>query len=173
MSFNVDGRVYPLTVEEAWALRSHLPELPDDPLGGPSTSVAVRLEQLVHEADGLRDPSPTMPVFHDEKIVLRLALDRWLHAVKASAFPQRAFDLRDALFIEDLGALAFRDVVLRFADGREEHQQDVLVTGDPFEHEGRWWVPQSWRRLYGIDEVDGQLLSWLVCSEIEGYDSAS
>lgn len=163
--FNVDGRAFPLTVEEAWTLRSHLPALPEELLGGASTAMAVRLEQLVHEADGLAVQSPSMRAFHDEKIVLRLALDTWLHTVKATAFPDRAWALRDALFIEDLGALAFRDVVLRFADGREEHQQDVLVTGDPFEHDGRWWTPQHWRRLHGIDEVDGQLLSWLVCAE--------
>jgi hypothetical protein len=163
--FNVDGRHYPLTVEEAWLLREHLPTS-DEPLGGPSAAVAVRLEQVVLEADGIAQLSPEMPVFNTEKCAICRGLDNWLHAVKADAFPDHAWALRDALFVEDLGELAFRDVVFRFRDGQEAHVQDVLVTGAPFEHGGRWWSPQSWRSLHHIDPlVNGRNVPWLICAE--------
>jgi hypothetical protein len=128
--------------------------------------VSVQLEELVHQADGIRSQSPPIKVFHSEKPAIRVALDRWLHQVKADAFPPRADALRYALFVEELSALAFRDVVFCFEDGRELHEVDVLVTGDPFEHGGRWWTPQDWRRLHGVDEIDGELRTWLRCREV-------
>ena len=99
-----------------------------------------------------------------------MGLDRWLNEVKANAFPARAMDLRYALFVEELGALAFRDIVFCFEDGHETYELNVLVTGDPFEHEERWWTPQDWRRLHGIDEIDGELHTWLRCREIPPQD---
>jgi hypothetical protein len=118
------------------------------------------LERDVYEEAGAQPEEQRGPNVHCS----RLATTFWFAA------PSQARRVPPWLFSEvmrdlDLGALAFRDVVLRFADGREEHQQDVLVTGDPFDHDGRWWTPQHWRRLHGIDEVDGQLLTWLVCAE--------
>ena len=138
--FNVDGALYPLTVEEAWELRKHLP-LDLEGVADHAKVVSVQLEELVYQADELRPQSPPMQIFHSEKPAIRLALDRWLHEVTTDAFSPRADALRYALFIEELGALAFRDVVFCFDDGRETHEQDVLITGDPFEHGGRWWKP--------------------------------
>lgn len=166
VAFNVDGVRYPLSVEEAWALREHLPPS-DEPLGGATASVTVRLRQVVEEADGMAPPSPAIDVFESEKGVIRLGLDRWLHAVTWHCFPERAGRLRDALFIEDLGTLAFRDVIFRFEDGHETYEENVLVTGDPFEHEGRVWIPQHWHRErenHGL----GEAKTWLICREWPG-----
>jgi hypothetical protein len=155
--------------EEAWELKKHLP-LDVEGMAGYAKVVSVQLEELVYQADGLNSPSPPINVFHSEKPAIRIALDRWLSEVKTGAFPARASGLRYALFVEDLGALAFRDVVFCFEDERETHELNVLVTGDPFEHDGRWWTPQDWRRMYGIDEFDGELRTWLRCREIPPRD---
>jgi hypothetical protein len=164
--FNVDGNRYPFTVEEAWELRAHLPmSVPD--LAGPSKVLQVLIEQVAKEADGVADPIPEANVFRTEEIALAVALDDWLHAVKADAFPDHASALRYALWVSALSSLAFRDVVLRYADGREEHARDVVITGDPFDHDGRRWSPQMWRSLIGIDpEIDGKQVIWLLCSEV-------
>jgi hypothetical protein len=45
------------------------------------------------------------------------------------------------------------------AAGRHER---VLVTGDPFERDGRWWRPAHW---HAERDENGVLTAWLVCSE--------
>lgn len=167
--FNVDGVAYPLTVEEAWKLREHLRrtcrDWPASPRSFPFNSKNSSTRRTGSTRNRRRSTSST-----PRSQQIRMGLDRWLNEVKANAFPARAMDLRYALFVEELGALAFRDIVFCFEDGHETYELNVLVTGDPFEHEERWWTPQDWRRLHGIDEIDGELHTWLRCREIPPQD---
>ena len=143
---NIEGRLYGVTVEEAWKLREYLPA---DASGlGASTAVRVRLEQLVYEADELELESPPSRLTKAEKQALYGALCSWLDDVTVDAFPPRMMALRYALYVEDVNDVEFRPVFLAYADGRREHREDVLVTGSEFEFEGRRWRPGYWTALH-------------------------
>ena len=70
--------------------------------------------------------------------------------------------LRYALHVASLGELDFRSVLFQFADGHEERVEQILVTGDPFEHDDRWWRPAHWHAERDENDI---VMTWLVCSE--------
>jgi hypothetical protein len=89
----------------------------------------VGIEHFVQAADEMAPASPGMRLLRSETAAIRSALNAWLDDVTAAKYPRRAWALRHALFVDDLGTLAFRDVVLRDADGTETHERNVLVDG--------------------------------------------
>jgi len=157
----MDGVRYPLTVEEAWTLREYV-ESSDELLGGPGEALRVLLKEMVEWADGLVDEAPAAAIFHTEKAALAHALNLWLEDVKWENFPPRAIALRDGIFIDQLGSPEVRNVLLHFKDGHDERVREVVVEGDPFQHDDRTWKPQHW---HAEREGDGELIVWLVCSE--------
>jgi hypothetical protein len=102
-TFVVDGAPFLLSLGEAAELGDRLRLLAGGSLESSSTSVAVRIEQLLEEAIG---ESPAADFLESEKSALRAAIDEWLLEVGAANLPDRVMDLRYALHGEAQGPRA-------------------------------------------------------------------
>jgi hypothetical protein len=99
--FNVNGAQYPLTLAEAAEIGDRLRLMGGGVIGSPTTSAAVRIEQLVEEPP---DKSGHAAVFDSETDAMCSAIEGWLLDVGAFDLPERVMELRYALHDEAMGS---------------------------------------------------------------------